>query len=450
VVPGEDNTIELEESLPPTQFHQFLHAKATPHMDRLKKDPYNADAAFEINKLNAMIEQENEKKGTSTSHGFIQHWIHTSHYKVAEDYESLIKEVPTICTDSDPKVVKKTEQRNEKLVADQKLAAAILPRLRPELDKFNVTKGYPRTWNFDGPEFPALRKSPENPAVATPGKQAAATAVTKWQPGYTLDGDKILGKRPFERWNNYENKMIMTGHSFIVEKLGELNPIEVVPGHVLGNRATAGYLGLADEDQYDIRASDKTYTRDDAANFGSIKGFSSNPATGSSFPPGYALVVFKSGKEDILSRTAVRKILGKADGDWEIRNFFDERGLTPTWEAEPEPIKMLEGSRGYRQIRGGKAPKGRTNTRRGVNRVAKDDSILSDTASEDLFLDEMEGIETGGKNERRGVGLSHRGDKRGLTIQQESNGELEALKAQIAKLTEAMEWLVMRREEEEL
>ncbi|KIW09709.1 hypothetical protein PV08_12052 [Exophiala spinifera] len=187
-----------------------------------------------------------------------------------------------------------------------------------------------------------------NPGVEEVPSGESNTMAKKpyWEPGLTKDGEKILGYRPFCRRDRRTGVEIMFGVQFVVEQRGSDNPVILLSGTEVGHRATNAYFDLPASERKDIRYSDRKYSYEDVANFEELLGFAtkkmecmtlSEPATG------YGLVKFKNGETDILSRTALRKMLGKKDADDEIKVFAPSSHL-----IEPPPVKgqLTSGSDG--------------------------------------------------------------------------------------------------------
>nr|MDZ8061845.1 hypothetical protein [Nostoc sp. EkiNYC01] len=174
-----------------------------------------------------------------------------------------------------------------------------------------------------------------------------------WEPGMTDDGEKILGYKPYYRTIRKTGKTDLYGVQFVVERRGASNPIVLLSGTEVGNRVKDAYLGLPEDQKNDIRYSDQRYSHEDADRFEELLGWAtkamasvdiSEPIT--RYPPGYGLVKFKTGDNDILSRTALRKILGTRDADKEIAKFDPRKPQRPgKGQRKPRVVQHdLEGS----------------------------------------------------------------------------------------------------------
>lgn len=194
-------------------------------------------------------------------------------------------------------------------------------------------------------------------------KDAVTTKRRKWNPGETRKGEKILGWRPFYKTDRKTDQQIYNGCQLVIEKRGQPNPIALVSGEEAGRRAVDAYRDLPEEEQNDIRYSEKKYTYKDAHKFDYILGFASVPSNG------YALYSFTDGSEEIVSRTALRKVFGETDADCEIEEFFDEIGETPP------PLRKL--------LTNGSKVRRKHKSRRHAH---SDDESDSDSDSDSLFV----------------------------------------------------------------
>jgi hypothetical protein len=153
-------------------------------------------------------------------------------------------------------------------------------------------------------------------------KDTVTTKYRKWNPGETRKGKKILGWRPFYKTDRKTDQQIYNRCQLVIEKRGQPNPIALVSGEEAGRRAVDAYCNLPEEEQNDIRYSEKKYTYKDTYKFDYILGFASILSNG------YVLYSFTNSLEEIVSRTALRKVFGETDTDCEIEEFFDEIGET--------------------------------------------------------------------------------------------------------------------------
>jgi hypothetical protein len=182
--------------------------------------------------------------------------------------------------------------------------------------------------------------SKESNGENTPQSSSQVSKRRGWKPGETKEGDRIIGYRPFLQTDIKTLKQQCHGVNFVIEKKDKLNPIALVAGQDVGRRVTRAYLNLPDSEKNDIRYSEKKYSIEDIDNFGEILGFASKPFRYKSidsnrlYPDGYALVRMKDGEEHLMSRQAIRKILGQKEADDEIAEFYDDIGKTPPWKIK--------------------------------------------------------------------------------------------------------------------
>ncbi|KAK4934987.1 DnaJ subfamily C member 1 [Elasticomyces elasticus] len=178
--------------------------------------------------------------------------------------------------------------------------------------------------------FQGKGKEREDTLFMPNGESSYASLAHKVVGGRTRDGDKILGYRPFFRTDRTGRTEVF-GYQFLIERPGRSNPLELLSGTELGNLATEAYLALPDSEKKDMRDSATKYQRTDITRFETLVGFATkgNASQTSSGRkrPGYGLVKFKDGKQDILCRTALRNILGRTDADYEIGRYIDPTSI---------------------------------------------------------------------------------------------------------------------------
>jgi hypothetical protein len=104
------------------------------------------------------------------------------------------------------------------------------------------------------------------------------------------------------------------------------------------------YRDLLEEEQYDIRYSEKRYTYKDADKFDELLGFASKPFeskredSGAYYQVGYTLYSFTNSSQDLVSRECIRQVLGKTDIDNEIAKFYEDISETPPWLIKPKKL----------------------------------------------------------------------------------------------------------------
>jgi hypothetical protein len=209
----------------------------------------------------------------------------------------------------------------------------------------------------------------------------------KWQPGETRKGERILGWVPFYKTDRKTGQQGFNGCQFVIEKKGHRNPIALVSGEEVGRRVVDAYRDLPEEEQYDIRYSEKRYTYEDAGRFDTLLGFASKPfntktkGSGAYYPRGYGLYSFTDGSEDLVSRECIRKVFGKTDADNEIADFYEDIDETPPWLIKPKillkPKKKL--------LPSGSEVKRRSKSRRHADSDDESDSD-SDSDSSSIFV----------------------------------------------------------------
>lgn len=179
---------------------------------------------------------------------------------------------------------------------------------------------------------------------------------SRWKPGETEKGEKILGYRPFNRTYIYDTMVSSERHlqgvRFIIEQKNKRNPIKLVSGTEVGRQCVKAYLSLQDSEKNDVRYSADKWDIKDLDNFDKIIGAAGMPfknkakASNKVYPDGYFLVQMKDGQTPIMSRAALRGILGKDDADRRIDEFYVWAKETPPWKIQPlnwRPQQLLIG-----------------------------------------------------------------------------------------------------------
>ena len=185
----------------------------------------------------------------------------------------------------------------------------------------------------------------EDPEPPSNPKADRLRGKHSWNPGQTRKGEDILGYRPFEKTDRRTNKKYQTGFQFIIEKKGQPNPVALVSGEEIGDRARDAYLDLPEEKKVDIRYTENKYTHKNAGEFDYIIGFACKPfqtktiGSGAYYPAGYAYYKMTDGTKCLVSRTAMRKIFGMKDADDDIAEFYEQVKETPPWLIKPKSTK---------------------------------------------------------------------------------------------------------------
>lgn len=238
---------------------------------------------------------------------------------------------------------------------------------------------------------------------------------------------------------------VVTGYQFIIED-EDNETIALVPGADIGEKAKSGYFKLPEDQRHDARYSETRYGPDDAELFDELVDFASNPFKNRSsdrlvFPPGYGLVRMVDGTEDILSRTALRNMLGKTDADWEIQECDKRHNRIPAWKIRPIEWRK----RASLEI---KAPTKKYFEMRNDKHLGQGSSEDSDTESEGLFVSDKptrRGVTRGtGKSSnprwvRRESSASSSNQKAEMTA------EMATMRSDIADLKELIQQLVIKR-----
>ncbi|KAI2869606.1 hypothetical protein CBS115988_9934 [Aspergillus niger] len=81
-------------------------------------------------------------------------------------------------------------------------------------------------------------------------------------------------------------------------------------------------------------------------------------------PPSYGLVRFHNGSADILSRTALRNVLGREAADREINTFYEQRNVAPPWAQMPSRGRLP--GRSYAKIQGPSVADSAINGQQGI------------------------------------------------------------------------------------
>ncbi|KFY68438.1 hypothetical protein V496_01060 [Pseudogymnoascus sp. VKM F-4515 (FW-2607)] len=216
--------------------------------------------------------------------------------------------------------------------------------------KFFQDRGYPKSWaiarneNGEEVENDVVMRSPGVTSEAHAIEVRSALQKSLFKPGFTSEGERILGCSPVIKKNRYTGHESFEHGYFVVEKRGELNPIALFSSADLGYQAVQGYLDLPEEQKCDLRETKYVHNPQDTRAYRGVIGFASNPLvskelkSGFRYPVGYALVTFDygSGPQDfVMNRGKLRKILGERKADSDIARFYKITGLTPPWEVEP-------------------------------------------------------------------------------------------------------------------
>ncbi len=370
---GEDNADDSEQV--PDVFRINVFEQATPHVNRVLEKHKDSSSLAEIELLNQKIKAKNEGDRLPNKESFLIRTnvlvaigLEMSHVK------SRLKENPNddaafhklVSLDKQLKTLCRTNHYPESW------RLKIPDGWRKRVEEYEATEGGGKGKGKEEGKGPSAARSEgmsgaksgpsnESPKATDSSEKGAPSSKSDkvdrkpyWEPGMTTDGEKILGHRPFYRTDRKTGVESMFGVQFVVEQRGSDNPIILLSGTEVGHHATDAYFDLPESEQKDVRFSDRKYSYKDAVNFEELLGFAtkkmecltiSEPTTRY---PGYGLVKFRSGETDLLSRTALRKMLGKKDADNEIALFFPR----PSQLIEPAEVKgrLMSGSHGPGKI----------------------------------------------------------------------------------------------------
>jgi hypothetical protein len=367
----------------PDEYRRKIYDQATPFVNKFLADHNDARSEAEIKKLNKRIRKRNKEEGVKDERAFyininvlksigMEGKFFVSRLESNPDDEvtfeklvSLDKQLETTCRVNHypqdwtfvtrPDLRGKIEQRRESQQNEMMNNQTSRQQQNVPADgsiKSGRGRGTtaPASGSSDGVasgtvphmEPKSHRKGKEEKSSSSNlGKDIAGKS--SWAAGETKDGQRILGYRPFYQTNRRTGEATLHGVQFVVETQDQTNSIALLSGTEVGHSVTDAYLGLPDSAKNDVRFSDKRYSLRDASDFEELLGFATKALghTTISEPttryPGYGLVLFKTGKRDILSRTAMRNMLGKKDADDEIKAFFPGKSQSVESRATQPP-----------------------------------------------------------------------------------------------------------------
>ena len=356
---------------PPDDDIRKLYAKATPYVTAFLGNPADKSSKAQIEKINLKIEGNNQRHGVedgdrvfcilvNSLEALSRQWQESAGQGFPETQEKLKESLEKMKRQNNYPAEWKlpTDANAEKKIAQAKWAAGIGGEETAKSSSkgkgkrregiFSTSKGESSSAgmgeeredtlfmpeggsssNGKGKEreetFPTTRRKVVGPDI--PQQTSLAHKVVG---GKTRDGDKILGYRPFFRTGRTGRTEVF-GYQFLIERPGRDNPLELLSGAEIGNFATEAYLALPGSEKKDMRDSATKYKRTDITRFKALVGFATkgNASQTSSGRrrPGYGLVKFKDGEQDILCRTALRNVLGRTDADYEIGRYIDPTSI---------------------------------------------------------------------------------------------------------------------------
>ncbi|KAJ8058415.1 hypothetical protein OCU04_012604 [Sclerotinia nivalis] len=252
------------------------------------------------------------------------------------------------------------------------------------LQRFNKEKGYPLEWNFksfkdqdppdkfhdtqDQPEKEGGPGDAENDA-STNGSSASQDSqsqeIKPLKPGFTPDGEKIVGKLPKIVYSGYSNSSIITECKFFVEvhlsnrKNQSISDIELRTEADIGFEAAQSYLNdIPEGEQAELLDIPKNQKGQYKRQFQGITGATAQEfetISGKKLPPTYIRGKFKDGaviKEHFMTRTTLRTILGHKTADQLIQQHYNQYNVAV---KEPPWPKFMDWKPARKAIRSGRS-----------------------------------------------------------------------------------------------
>jgi hypothetical protein len=170
----------------------------------------------------------------------------------------------------------------------------------------------------------------------------------EWQPGETMRGEKILGYRPirrqFQEMGTKRWVVTETSNMFVIERMGEKNPIAVVTRDRVGEKAAEAYEALPDSERCSLTNCASNYTRRDGSSITAILGYDREPQlTPSGNLPHTIFQVQYENEKRLLNRSALCKAKGHKSACTMIEEFIDSIGHPPEESKEDRlTVKALQ------------------------------------------------------------------------------------------------------------
>jgi len=185
-------------------------------------------------------------------------------------------------------------------------------------DRKMLDRGDPSADNADDET-----RTEEQPPATDGGPEARTKRA--WarplQPGRTLDGETILGHRP---WFGRRRDGTPYGVTFVVQTRAR-NPVELRRASALGGAVRDAYFRLPDGQKHEIR---QTGALDCEGMLDEILGYACYPDPYSgTLPDGAAWYRLKNGEKTLISRRLLRAALGQDVADWQVSSFFHKNRL---------------------------------------------------------------------------------------------------------------------------
>ncbi|OBT39558.1 hypothetical protein VE00_09458 [Pseudogymnoascus sp. WSF 3629] len=333
---NEGDDFSADKALVPNEACMEIYERATPYIRNIQRNNFlDEKSKTALKYFNEIIGKYNESHGLTGERKYtfyIDYGVFSANMDFARPWAEKLK--------SDP---------------NNGEALRWVKYYQDSITNFILLNGYPKSWviarNEMGEEIEndIAMKSPTSQTAGVTSEADAIevrSALQKYsfRPGFTSNGERILGGCPVYRTSWVDGTFMFSHGYFVVEKRGELNPIALVSSADLGRQAVLGYLDLPDEQKCDLRENRYVYNQRDTRAFRRVIGFASNPQeskevkSGFRYPTGYALCLFEydSGSQEILmNRGKLRKIMGERAADKEIARFYEITRITPPWEVEP-------------------------------------------------------------------------------------------------------------------
>ncbi|TGO07225.1 hypothetical protein BTUL_0306g00020 [Botrytis tulipae] len=234
------------------------------------------------------------------------------------------------------------------------------------IQRLNKEKGFPLDWNFKSfkdqdpsEKFRDTQDQPEEEGGPSDAEDDASTngsstsqdsqsqEIKPLKPGFTPDGEKIVGKLPKIVYSGYSDSSVITGCKFFVEvhlsnrKNQSISDIELRTEADIGFEAAQSYLNdIPEEEQAELLYIPQKKKGQYKRQFQGITGATAQEFKTTSherFPPTYIRGKFKDGavvKEYFMNRTNLRTILGPTIADQLIQKHYDQYDSTvkePPW-----------------------------------------------------------------------------------------------------------------------
>ncbi|KAK6592208.1 hypothetical protein H4I96_12068 [Botrytis cinerea] len=252
------------------------------------------------------------------------------------------------------------------------------------IQRLNKEKGYPLEWNFKSFEdqdpsdkFRDTQDQPEKESglneaeddASTNGSSASQDSqsqeIKPLKPGFTPDGEKIVGKLSKTVYSGYSDLSIITECKFFVEvhlknrRNQSIYDIELRTEADIGFEAARSYVNdIPKEEQAELVDIPKNQRGQYKQQFQGITGATAQEfetISNKKLPPTYVRGKFKDGaviKEHFMTRTTLRAILGQKTADQLIQQHYNQYDVTV---KEPPWPKFMDWKPARKAIRSGRS-----------------------------------------------------------------------------------------------